>query len=588
MSLEEMKQVRSEHHEYQPEPSENSPDAGDLEKRGDATAAYGVLEADGVVTMKTWAVVVVLAASYGISFWPVPFFSTIQSGMAAKFGAEAAEGAWLTSVYSMCGTIAFLICGPNSDLFGRRAFILLGNVTVVVGAIVGATSHSIGQSIAAHALLGFGGGNCQMAAFALPELLPNKWRHFAVVIADAGIYFDVIVGPVVARIAFAHGSSWRWGYWGMLIAQGLSLVVLGLFYFPPKHPRGVPWHEAIKQLDYVGMVTSTAAVALILSGIVYVQLLPANSPVVIGLLVSGFASLIFFGAWETFAKLRNPLAPTRLFTANKGRALTAPFIVGFVVTMFYYATNITWPTMVAVYFTTAETPLTRVLWLATVQGFGIFTGAMLLSFLGTHIGHWKWQMGVPVTFMTFFGGLLAYINPERESLAIAFAFLVAMFYGYAQYLSIAYIQFGAAQTELGVAGGLAGVARYAGGAVAVTTFATILGTTQVSYATSHVIPAAEAAGASPATAEAVLAALPLGAAALEKVQGLTTAIATAAGTAFVESYVQAVKTVALASIGFGGLAMIACLFLEDIGPKMTPKIEIFLENDVQADKNKFH
>ncbi|KAK6432676.1 hypothetical protein LTR95_011147, partial [Oleoguttula sp. CCFEE 5521] len=87
---------------------------------------------------------------------------------------------------------------------------------------------------------------------------------------------------------------------------------------------------------------------------------------------------------------------------------------------------------------------------------------------------------------------------------------------------------------------------------------------------------------------AVFAALPLGAAALEKVPGLTTAIATAAGGALVQSYVEAVKTIALASLAFGGVAMIACLFLEDIGPKMTPKIEVFLENDVQAEKNKFH
>lgn len=113
----------------------------------------------------------------------------------------------LTSVYSMGGTISFMVCGANSDLFGRRAFILLGNILVLIGSIVGATSHSIGQSIAAHTLFGFGGGNCQLAAFALPELLPNKWRHFAVVIADAGIYFDVIVGPVVSRIAFVHGDA---------------------------------------------------------------------------------------------------------------------------------------------------------------------------------------------------------------------------------------------------------------------------------------------------------------------------------------------------------------------------------------------
>lgn len=280
---------------------------------------------------------------------------------------------------------------------------------------------------------------------------------------------------------------------------------------------------------------------MILSGIVYVQYVPSNDPRVIGLLVAGFACLIFFGAWETFAKLKEPLAPTRMFTANKGRSLTAPFIVGFVVTMFYYATNITWPTMVAVYFTDATTPPHIVYLLATVEGFGILTGAMLLSFLGKHIGHWKFQMGIPITLMTFFGGMLAYVTPEREGCGIAFAFLVAMFYGYAQYLSIAYIQFGADQIELGIAGGLAGVARYAGGAVAVTLFETILISVQTKYAVSHVIPAAEAAGASPTVAQAVLAALPVGAKALEKVQGLTTAIAEAAGAAFVESYVQGVK-----------------------------------------------
>lgn len=100
-----------------------------------------------------------------------------------------------------------MVCGANSDLFGRRYFILSGNILVFVGCILGATSHSIPQSIAAHTLIGFGAGNCQLAAFALPELLPNKWRHFAVVIADAVIYFDVIVGPVVARIAFANGQA---------------------------------------------------------------------------------------------------------------------------------------------------------------------------------------------------------------------------------------------------------------------------------------------------------------------------------------------------------------------------------------------
>ena len=128
--------------------------------------------------------------------------------MVVDLGSRAAEGTWVTSVYSLAGTIAFMLCGANSDLFGRRAFILFGNLLVLIGSILGATSHSISQTIAAHAIFGFGGGNCQIAAFALPELLPNKWRHIGVVIADAGIYFDVIAGPVVSRIAYKHNAVW--------------------------------------------------------------------------------------------------------------------------------------------------------------------------------------------------------------------------------------------------------------------------------------------------------------------------------------------------------------------------------------------
>lgn len=41
-------------------------------------------------------------------------------------------------------------------------------------------------------------------------------------------------------------------------------------------------------------------------------------------------------------------------------------------------------------------------------------------------------------------------------------------------------------------------------------------------------------------------------------------------------------------MGFGRFGIIACFFLEDIGPKMDRKIEVFLENDVEACKNKYH
>lgn len=108
---------------------------------------------------------------------------------------------------------------------------------------------------------------------------------------------------------------------------------LYFFYYPPKHPRGLPTAQAFKELDYVGAVLFIASATLILVEIVYTTTLPSNDPKVVGTLVSGFVALVAFALWETFASLKQPLTPTHVFTHHKGRELTAPFIIGVVVTM---------------------------------------------------------------------------------------------------------------------------------------------------------------------------------------------------------------------------------------------------------------
>jgi hypothetical protein len=173
-----------------------------------------------------------------------------------------------------------------------------------------------------------------------------------------------------------------------------------------------------------------------------------------------------------------------VFTRDKGRELTFPFIVGFVVTMFYYATNVIYPTMIAVLFTDATTDFRYGIVLTLPQNLGenLFSskllspclmlsglcfGAALLTVFGSKIGYWKWTLTASVTVMVVFGALLALGNPERKGMMMAFVFLSMTGFGWAQYLSIAFIQFGVPQVELGISGGLAGVSRFAGGAIAI-------------------------------------------------------------------------------------------------------------------------
>ncbi|KAF7556790.1 hypothetical protein G7Z17_g1149 [Cylindrodendrum hubeiense] len=525
------------------------------------------------VTFKTWIVASILALSYGVSFWIVPSLSSCQAGVAAQLG-DATKAAW--------------ICGANSDLFGRRWFIIFGNVLLFIGFIVGGTAKNNTAIIVACALIGFGAGNAQLAAFALPELLPNKWRHSAIVFADIGVYFSVIVGPVAGRFAIQHGENWRWLFYGPAIVVVFSFAGLYMYYYPPRHPRGLPTKQALRELDYVGALLFIIATTLILTGIVYTTTIKSSDPRVIGTLVPGFALMTCFALWETFAPLKQPLTPTRIFTRDNGRELTAPFVAGFVVTMFYYCLNVVYPTMIAVFFTNETTDFKYAIALTLPQNLGLTFGAVLLTLFGTKIGHWRWTLTGSVTIMVVFGALLALGTPDRFGMVIAFIFIAEIGFGWAQYLSIAFIQFGTDQVELGISGGLAGVSRFAGGAIAISVYTTILTNVQSSSMLKLVPAAAIKAGLSEDSVEQLLAALPLGSAALQAVPGITADIMVAAGAAFQQSYVVGLRTTCLSSLSFGVIGIIACLCCQDIEHKMNDKIEIFLENDKHADMNKYH
>lgn len=314
----------------------------------------------------------------------------------------------------MTVAIGFMVCGANSDLFGRRWFLVGGNVLLFVGFILGGAAKNNSMMISSFALIGFGAGNAQLAAFALPELLPNKWRHIAIVIADFWVIVAAVLGPVAGRFAGASGKAgWQWLFYGPAICTATSFIGLSLYYFPPSHPRGLPTKQAIRELDYGGAFLFIVATTLILTGINYTTVLPSSDPTVIGTLVAGFATMIAFALYERYAPLKQPLTPTHVFTRNKGRALTAPFCAAFVVTMFYYMVNVVYPTMINVWYSTnGDYKYSAVL---TLPGnLGLAFGAALLSAFGTKVGHWRWQLIISISGMVLFGALLALGNPGNK------------------------------------------------------------------------------------------------------------------------------------------------------------------------------
>lgn len=56
--------------------------------------------------------------------------------------------------------------GYITDLLGRRTICLCGSIFLVIASAIQATSHSLGQAVAAQAIGGIGAGICELVALA--------------------------------------------------------------------------------------------------------------------------------------------------------------------------------------------------------------------------------------------------------------------------------------------------------------------------------------------------------------------------------------------------------------------------------------
>ena len=77
--------------------------------------------------------------------------------------------AWVALANTLAMSVAFLLLGRLSDIFGRRWFYICGNMFSVIGNIVAATATSVGALIAANALNGIAGGVQICFTVAIPE-----------------------------------------------------------------------------------------------------------------------------------------------------------------------------------------------------------------------------------------------------------------------------------------------------------------------------------------------------------------------------------------------------------------------------------
>ena len=173
--------------------------------------------------------------------------------------------------------------------------------------------------------------------------------------------------------------------------------------------------------------------------------------------------------------------------------------------------------------------------------------------------------------MVAFVTSLASLTPSTKAMGITFTIIGPFFLGVIQLATLSLAPLFCHAEDIGLSSGVLASLRAIGGSIAVTVYSTILTNRLTTTLPATVGGAAVAAGLPAAEVPAVLAAASKGT--LAEVPGITSAVITAVTQALPIAYSQAFKTVYLASLGFGGIAIIGSLFTKDPKEHLTDKVE---------------
>ncbi|RCX22517.1 EmrB/QacA subfamily drug resistance transporter [Fontibacillus phaseoli] len=226
---------------------------------------------------------------------------------------------WTINIYLLTSTIATVLVGKLSDMFGRKPFVLIGILLFMAGAFLTGTSNDVFQFITYRGIQGIGAGIIQSTAFtAVGDLFAprerGKWMGFMTAIFG----FSSVLGPTLGGYLVDH-LDWHWLFW-IFLPLGIVAFIMILTLFPKvDRKRG-------ESIDYLGSLFMTTTIVPLLlafswAGTQY----DWGSVQILGLLAVTLVSAIIFVFVEL--KTKNPILPMHLF---KNGVVTISNIIGFI------------------------------------------------------------------------------------------------------------------------------------------------------------------------------------------------------------------------------------------------------------------
>lgn len=218
--------------------------------------------------------------------------------------------AWIGAAYLLANAIAAPIWTKLSDIWGRKAVLLIAVALYAGFSIICALAPRMAVLIAGRALQGSAGGGLVQVVYAvIADLFSMRTRALYLALLQTMWAAAGGLGPLVGG-ALAERASWRYIFWINLPIAAVAFVVLAVWldaYNPKTSMR-----EGLRAVDWPGIASLLVFMVALLLGLNFGgTLFPWPSPVVISLLVGGAVVAAVFVMCEKRARL--PLVPLDIF-----------------------------------------------------------------------------------------------------------------------------------------------------------------------------------------------------------------------------------------------------------------------------------
>ena len=213
---------------------------------------------------------------------------------------------WPFTSYMLSSTIAIILFGKLSDIYGRKLIIIFGIILFVITSMLCGLSNNIFELILFRGLQGIGGGILLSLPFILVgEIFSPKERGKYMGILASVFGISSVLGPILGGV-ITDAVGWRWIFF-VNVPVGIAAVSILMYSLPNFKLDGVK-----KVIDYSGIITFTLALSGLFMALTFARDLnsyPMSE--IVGILIFSAVMFVLF-IWAEKRAIE-PILPLNLF-----------------------------------------------------------------------------------------------------------------------------------------------------------------------------------------------------------------------------------------------------------------------------------